>query len=439
MPLFNRQNGIYLERRKATKDMAIVPITLPDRVFIPMTQGDCPASVPCVEPGDKVTVGQLIGRAKDKRAVPVHSSVSGTVVSVAPRMSQYGYSDLHIEIETDGKQSVLPQLAPPVVDGRQSFLDAVRNSGLVGLGSFGVPTAEKLAAEGLSLLIVNAAECEPYLACDYRNTLAFPKDAVLGAADIMKWLGIGRCIIAVGADKQDAAALLKKESADLEGIEITMLSAIYPSGEERTLIRELTGKEMQPGVSPADLGIAVLNVSTVIRLRQYLVTGMPLVSRSLTVSGACVASPMNVEAPVGTLFSDVLAFCKADLSNAGKLTVSGPMTGAALPSADYPVIKTNNAALLFPTQHAARDKETACINCGQCVRACPAGLVPVVLMKAWQKKSAEALLKHRIFACVSCGSCSYVCPARRQLSFELSMAAAWTQQQLNNTPEECHE
>ena len=243
----------------------------------------------------------------------------------------------------------------------------------------------------------------------------------------MKHLGIGRCIFGVGADKPDAAALLRNEAEGFDNIEVRTLSAIYPAGDERSLILALTGRKLMPGKHPGSLRVLILNAETVIRMMQYLKTGMPYVSTTLTVDGSAVAEPMNVEVPIGTLYEDVLDFCRADAENAGKLMISGPMTGTALPSADIAVTKADDAAILLSKLHAARDRQTACINCGQCLRACPAGLAPVVLMKAWNKRDLAALADHRISACTSCGCCSYVCPARRQLSFELSLARDWAE------------
>lgn len=430
MSLFNREKGIYLERRKNTRDMSVVQMTLPERVFIPMTQGLCPASVPCVKPGDRVTVGQLVGKAAHEDSVPVHSSVSGTVTAIGTRMSRFGLNDVHIEIETDGRQSVSPDIMPPEVNDRDDFVKALENSGIVcpdGRSMISALCLDGAEPADIDTLIVDASEGEPYVTSGYRNLLAFSKDALAGAARIMKHLGIGRCIFAVGADKSDAAALLRNEAEGFGNIEVRTLSAVYPSGDERSLILALTGRKLMPGKHPRSLRVLILNAETVIRMMQYLKTGMPYVSTTLTVDGSAVAEPMNVEVPIGTLYEDVLDFCRADAENAGKLMISGPMTGTALPSADIAVTKADDAAILLSKLHAARDRQTACINCGQCLRACPAGLAPVVLMKAWNKRDLAALADHRISACTSCGCCSYVCPARRQLSFELSLARDWAE------------
>ena len=402
-----------------------MPITLPSVVRIPMTQGGQAGCRPVVRSGDRVCVGQLIGDSKSAMAAPVHSSVSGTVISIERGPSQQEQNDIHVVIETDGRQTVADTVQPPVINSRADFLQAVRSCGLVGLGGAGFPTERKYAASKktpLHTLIVNGAECEPFVTSDHTNMTVYVRDIIAGSAAIMKWLAIEKCIIAIGADKKETAELYRSVTAELSGISVALLPRQFPAGEETMVIREAAHVRILPGNLPADQGFLVSNSTTVLKLQHYLMTGMPLVSRTVTVDGDAVKMPMNVEVPVGTSIADVLAFCAGEKKPLRKLIAGGPMTGTALPSAELSVIKTNNALLFFSENRSDLNKETACINCGRCMENCPAGLVPTMLYKQWLQKDLKSLEKNHILACIGCGCCSYGCPARKPLSDALTMA-----------------
>ncbi len=424
MLLSSAKKGIYLKSHKATRQMSVMPLTLPAEVRIPMTHGRAASCRPLVKAGDKVGVGQLIGEAEGPFAVPVHSSVSGTVTGIEELPSRLGMNDLHVVIKTDGRQSSAEDLRPPVIGSREEFLRAVRDSGLVGLGGEGFPTALKLdsAGQAIDSLLLNGAECEPFVTSDHRNMVAYARELVQGAAALMRYLSIRETLIGVQADKQDALDLIAAQCEGMDSINAAPLSRIFPAGEETLLIRELRGTELPLGGRPADKNILVLNVSTVIKLEQYLVTGMPLVSRTVTVDGDVIARPMNVEVPIGTAMGEVLRFCGADEGSLRKLIAGGPMTGTALPDTGFYTTKTDNALICFSAYRAERDRETACINCGRCIDSCPEGLLPGLLFKAWRERDEKALRDGLLSACSGCGCCSYVCPARKQISFELGLA-----------------
>ncbi|MBQ6259962.1 MAG: RnfABCDGE type electron transport complex subunit C [Firmicutes bacterium] len=420
-----RKKGIYLSNLKATAGMSVMQITLPSEVRIPMTHGRADAAVPVVSPGEKVAVGQLIARAEGPLGVPVHSSVSGTVTGIQSLPSKLGKDDLHVIVETDGRQTPA-DIRPPVISGREDLIRAARDCGLVGLGGAGYPTFAKLENEGNAFehLIINGVECEPFVTSDHINTIAYAKDVAAGAALLLRWLDIKDCFIAVQRGMEEAFPLLEESCKDLESIKPVQVSRIFPAGEETALAETLLGVRTAPGELLKDKGVLVLNVSTLIKLQQYVVTGMPLVSRTVTVDGDAVSRPMNVEVPVGTPVMDVLQFCGADMESLRKIIVGGPMTGIALPDTNFYVSKTDDAFICFSAYRAERDRETGCINCGRCIAACPQGLMPNLLFKAWRKRDEEALEKGYLSACTGCGCCSFVCPARKQISYELGLARA---------------
>lgn len=424
MSLIKFKKGIFIESYKNTAQLAAVPMTLPSRVYIPMTQSSKSPCKPLVRPGDRVLVGQVIGDSRLESSVPVHSSVSGVVAAVEYRPSQLGMDDLHVVIDTDGKQTLSPSVVPPVISSREDFLRAVRSCGLAGLGGAGFPTALKFSApEGsIHTLIINGAECEPFVTSDYRSMLAYARDIVAGSASILQWLGIPKCIFAIGGDKKDAADQFKELTSGSSAFQTVLLPRLFPSGEETLVVREAAGVTLKEGSLPSDEGFLVVNCTTVLKLQQYLMTGMPLISRTVTADGDAVKNPMNVEVPIGTLISDLLEFCGGSEKPLQKIIAGGPLTGTALPSDQLPIIKTNNAILFFTAMHSARDKETACINCGRCLESCPQGLFPALLYKLWMQKDLQGLKDNHISACIGCGSCSFRCPARKPLSLELSMA-----------------
>lgn len=421
-----RKKGLNIKSHKTTEGMSVMPMTLPELVRIPMTQGKVPACRPAVQPKDKVFVGTLIGTCDEAGGVPVHSSVSGTVISIEELPSQLGGSDLHVVIKTDGRQTRDESVKPPVIESGDDLLKAARNCGLVGLGGSGVSAETKMSPDKgkINTLIVNGTECEPFVTSDHINMNAYAREVAAGTLEIQKRLGIESGIIAARED-DSAVPVLEELCKSLENTRVETLPGFYPAGEETLLIRELCGLRLNEGSLPRDAGVLVLNVSTVIKLQQYLITGMPLVSRTITVDGDVLERPMNLEVPIGTPIEEVLKFCGADFSAVRKIIAGGPMTGSALPSASFHTIKTNNALLCFSAYRAERDRETACINCGRCMESCPEGLMPALLFKAWRKRDEETLKRGLLFSCTLCGCCSYVCPARKQLSFELGLAQSW--------------
>lgn len=408
-------NGIKLKHRKNTENSATVDFPLPARVKIPMSMTMGAPCTPLVKVGDEVKVGQKIGDAEAPFSAPVHSGVSGKVTAISDYRTAMGAVCKAVEIETDGKQTVSEEVKPPVITDKDSFVKAVRESGSCGLGGAGFPTHIKLTPKTpLDTLIINAAECEPYITADYREMIENSDDVIGGIRLVKEMLGIKSCKLAIEANKPEAIKLFEEMAANDPEIDIITLPSSYPQGAEKVIIHNSTGRVVMEGMLPSDVGVIVLNVSTVAFIYRYSKTGMPLVTRRLTVDGNAVGEPKNIRAIIGTPFKDLLEFCKTDFDAMKKLIGGGPMMGMCIPDPEMPVVKTSNALL------AVKDfddrKPDACIRCGRCVRVCPLGLMPAEIDRAYKIKNIEELKALKVMLCMNCGSCTYVCPANRRLA-----------------------
>ena len=398
----------------------IMPI--PDVVKISMSQHIGAPCKPLVAKGDTVKVGQLIGDTDAFVSAPIHSSVSGTVVGIETQRSAVGGNDTLVVIETDKKQELWEGIKVPEVNDLPSFVKAIRESGLVGLGGASFPTHIKYNPRNIDdvhTLILNAAECEPFITSDHRGMLEDAQNIIDGMKLIMEYIGLDEAYVGIEANKPDAIALLDKMFAEqgLTNMHTFTLQDRYPKGAERVLVYEITGKEMKAGVLPADLGIILSNVTSVAFAGQYFKDGIPLIQKRMTVDGDAVAEPKNIIAPIGASIHDVIEFCGGYKNEPKKIIMGGPMMGRAIFSDEMPIVKNNNAILAFSKDKAYIPEETACINCGRCHQACPFGLLPTGLAEAYERRDAQRLSDLQVMQCMECGSCSYVCPARRPLGF----------------------
>ena len=382
-----------------------------------------PAS-PAVAKGDQVYVGTVVGKAGGFVSADIHSGVSGTVSEITTITAPNGATQTAVVIIPDGEQKVDPNVAPPQVTDLKSFQDAVRASGLVGLGGAGFPTAVKLAPKNLDeidTLLINGAECEPYITSDNRCFIEDTHFILSGIKSVMKYLNIPKCIIGIEGNKPEAIAKMKA-AIDVAGIEVKELPCRYPQGAEKVLIENCTGREVPfPGL-PSDVGVIVMNVTSVAFVGKYLETGMPLVTKRLTVDGDIVKEPKNVEVIIGTPIQELLDFCGGLTAQPGKVLYGGPMMGTCVASLDQPILKNNNAVLAFSEAWAHLPKKTNCIHCGRCVNACPLGLAAKDIVKAYEKGDVEQLQELNADLCMSCGTCSFVCPAKRPLAPSIALA-----------------
>lgn len=412
--------AIHVEHYKNTAESPTEKMPAPDKLYISMSQHIGAPCQPCVEVGDHVKAGQLVGDSDAFVSAPIYTGVSGKVTSIDKTLSSVGVWDPIITIAVDKEQEVLEDLAKPEVTDKDSFIKAVRASGVVGLGGAAFPTHIKFNPKNLDevdTLVINGAECEPYITADYRTMLEDPEFLIGGIKNTMKYLSLKRCVIGIEANKGPAIKLLADMTKDSPEIEVQTLQPRYPQGAERVLIYECTGRMVPVGKLPADVGVIVSNVSTIVAIQKYLETGMPLVSKRLTVDGNAIRTPKNVEVLIGTPISELIEFCDGYRRVPKKILMGGPMMGRAIHNDGIAIIKNNNAILAFDEEWAAFPKETACINCASCVNACPMMLMPTMLCKAYDRKDEEQLEKLNVLLCMECGCCSYVCPAKKQLSF----------------------
>ena len=414
--------SIHVSHYKHTAGCATEVMPTPDVVKISMSQHIGAPCKPLVAKGDYVKVGQLIGDTDAFVSAPIHSGVSGTVIALEEQRNAMGGIDTLVVIETDKKQEVYEGIKAPEVEDLAGFVKAIRESGLVGLGGASFPTHIKFNPRNIDdvhTLIVNAAECEPFITSDHRLMLENAEELIEGCQLVMKYIGLDEGYIGIEENKMDAIEHIDKLLAEkgITNIKTFKLQARYPKGAERVLVYEITGKTMNAGVLPADLGIILSNVTTIAFVGQYFKTGRPLTTKRITVDGDAVTTPKKIIAPIGTMISDVIEFCGGYKQEPRKILMGGPMMGRAIFSDEMPIVKNNNAILAFSKSQALVKEETACINCGRCHSACPFKLIPTALADAYERRDAQALSDLKVMQCMECGSCSYICPARRPLGF----------------------
>ena len=408
---------------KNTAEKPAVKMTkLPATVLIPMAQHIGAPANPVVKPGDKVYVGTLVGEANGFVSANVHSSVSGTVKKIESYLSSQGKTCPAIRIESDGLMTSDPSLKAPEISDFSSLSAAARAAGLVGLGGAGFPTSVKLSpsvVDKLDTLILNGAECEPYITSDTR-TMLDEADYIKRGVELVKSNSkISSVIIGIEANKEQCIAKLSEVFASDADVTVAVLPDKYPQGAEKILIYNATGRAVPEGKLPSDVGVLVMNVTSVAALAKYAESGMPLVEKCITVDGSAVDSPKNIIVPVGTAIADVLSEVNVDMEKIGKVLYGGPMMGVAVYSVDDPVLKNTNALTVLNKKDAKPKRQTPCIHCGRCASVCPMGLLPTVFAKSMNvdapEERAERLTASKVNLCIECGSCSFVCPAGRPL------------------------
>ncbi len=421
---FRNHGGAAVPHCKNTWEAPSAVLPPPARVILPMQQHIGAPCTPTVQKGDHVFVGTVVGDSEAYVSAPVHSSVSGTVAELTRVMLTGGQMTTAVVVDSDGKMETDPAIAPPPpITYREELAKAARASGLVGLGGAGFPAHVKLNVppdKTIDTLIINAAECEPYVTSDHREALENGKNVLEGVYKVKEILNVHRVLIAVEDNKPDVIEKLREiadnpEKDPKDEVRVFPLKSRYPQGAEKVLVQSCTGRQVPPGKLPADVGCLVMNIASISFLASYIRTGMPLTLKRVTIDGPAVQNPQNVIVPVGTPIRDVMEFCGGYRAEPKKLLMGGPMMGVAITGDELPILKQNNAILAFDEAAAALMEPTACIRCGKCVAACPMELMPTKLEKAVEKKDIEALKGLDIMTCMECGCCAFTCPAGRRL------------------------
>ena len=434
---FKFKGGIHPDYNKElAKDKAIVEMPCPAELVISMSQHLGAPAKCLVKAGDYVVKGQLIGEKNGFISVPVHASASGLVKTVEPRLGAAGGTAPAVVLDTTAPVPAdlpTPNYQLPALDWRsatrEELLKRVEEAGICGMGGAGFPTAVKLNPppnKRCEYLILNGAECEPYLTADCRLMMERADRIRIGVEILRKVLGGPAVRIAVEANKPEAIAALEKAFADIEGnVEIVVLPVLYPQGSEKHQIYATVGRVVpEPPALPIDVGCVVENVGTVAAIADAVEQGKILLSRVTTISGDAVAEPKNVEAPLGTKYADLVAFCGGAKEPPAKVLSGGTMMGFAVSTLAIGTTKTTSGLLLLSKQRVVQYTSQACINCGRCVRACPMNLNPAEISKAVEANDIKAAEDAHVITCIECGACSFECPAHRAITQHCRRAKA---------------
>lgn len=399
-------------------------ISVPKTVYIPMAMHIGAPAVLAVKVGDAVKVGTLIGESGAGLSSPVYSSVSGTVKKIDEIIAIAGNHVPTVVIESDGEQTIDESISPYEVNTKEAFLEALRKSGIVGLGGAGFPTPIKLNADNsrVDTLVINGAECEPYITSDTRTMLDGADDVAYGISLICKFLEIDNVVIGIEKNKPQCISSMRKATEDMAGVRVMPLPSVYPQGGEKVLAYHTTGRVIPQGKLPLDVGIIVINCTTVAAIAKFIRTGMPLVEKCVTVDGSAVSEPKNLIAPIGTPVGELIKECGGFKEEPRKVLYGGPMMGIALPDLTSPILKQTNAVIFMGEKEATPPPVTPCIKCGACIEACPLSLDPVAISKAYKAGEPDTLERLKVDVCMECGCCSYVCPAKRNIVQRNKMA-----------------
>lgn len=404
-----------MPHKKGTAKLPPVVMPTPKSVLIPLSMHIGAPATPAVKVGDTVKIGQIIAEAGGYVSAKIHASISGKIKSIDATVLSNGKQIPAILIESDGLDEIYEGITPPQINCFEDFIEAIKQSGMVGLGGAGFPTAVKLNVKSVEDVVINGAECEPYITSDARTMLDRSEDIELGIQLIKRWLAPKRIIFGIEKNKPDCIANVSDICKRIDGASVQPLKSIYPQGGEKVLIYHTTKKVVPEGKLPIDVSVVVINCTTLAEIASFVKTGMPLVKKCITVDGGAVAEPKNIIAPIGTRINEIIEFCGGLKAPAKKILLGGPMMGRAVESPEMPIMKNTNALLFFTEKEARLPEETACIKCGSCANVCPLGLDPKAFVQALRANDDEALVTLKANICMECGCCSYVCPAKRQL------------------------
>ncbi|OPX25422.1 MAG: electron transport complex subunit RsxC [Candidatus Latescibacteria bacterium 4484_107] len=418
------KRGVHPPYRKtATQHLPLVTMPPPERVVIPCSQHIGAPSEPIVSKGDEVKIGQPISQAKGFVSVPSHASISGKVAAIEPLPHPLGMKAEAIVIEGDGEKSLADGIGDRQDWGAltaDQLKERIRDAGIAGLGGATFPTHVKLSPpedQPIDTVLLNGAECEPYITADHRVMLEQSEEIIEGLKIILKVLNISRAYIGIEANKPDAIAKMEALVAKEPSIEVVPLQVKYPQGAEKQLIYAVTRRIVPAGALPMKVGCLVQNVGTAAAIYQAVARSTPLIERAVTVTGGGVREPKNLRVRIGTPFREVIAFCGGTTEGAAKLVMGGPMMGIAQATDEVPVIKGTSCILVLDREEAALDIEPKpCISCGRCVDQCPMRLIPSVMATLVEHERWDEAEDYGIMDCFECGSCTYTCPSKRHLT-----------------------
>lgn len=418
MGLKSFKGGIHPPYSKeATEKKALERSSEPSIVVIPLLQHIGAPCEPTVKVGDNVKLGQKIGEVSGFVCAPVHSSVSGIVKKISEVNTPSGKT-LSVTIESDGKnevhESVVSKGSLDSLTGEE-IVEIVREAGITGLGGASFPTHVKLnppPEKKVDTIILNGAECEPYLTADHRLMLQEPEKVIFGLKALMKAVGVTKGIIGIEDNKPDAIEILKKLCKDEPNIEVISTETKYPQGDEKRLIDATTGRKVPEGGLPMDAQVVVNNIGTATAVATAIQTGMPLIERIVTITGDAIEEPKNLIVKIGTSFEDVIKQCGGYKGTPGKIIMGGPMMGAAQFTDEVPVIKGTSGILVLSQEKSKTPEPSQCIRCGKCVQVCPVYLQPIEIRNLSIHERHEETERLNVLSCIECGSCSYICPAK---------------------------
>ena len=416
------RGGIHpAEYKDLTQQAPIRVAKVPSRVIIPLQQHTGAPCEPLVAKGDKARAGQKIGDTKAFVSAPVHASISGTVSNIAKHPHPLGQESLAIFIDSDGEDSWMEGIGSRreySAFSPQELRDIIREAGIVGMGGAAFPTHVKLtppSEKKIDLVLLNGAECEPYLTSDHRIMVERPAEVAEGLRLIMKILGVPRAIVGIERNKPDAIAALQREFSTEPSIEVVEMKVKYPQGSEKQLIKVLAHREVPSGGLPFDIGVVVQNVGTALAIYEAIALDKPLVERVITLTGDAIAHPANLLVRIGTPLKDLLDECGGIVGELGKVVVGGPMMGLAQYSLSIPVVKGTSGVLILSEDQAEIVEEGPCIRCGRCLAVCPMRLSPSLMADAVKAKDIASAEACHLLDCMECGSCAFVCPAKRHM------------------------
>ena len=416
--------GVHPEPNKISAGKKIVTAALPKQAVFPLSQHIGAPAVPCVQRGDTVLVGTRIADPVGFVSAAIHSSVSGKVAKIDTVVDTSGFRKpaIFIDVEGDKWESDIDRSDTLILQctiSQQEIFDRIKNAGIVGLGGACFPTHVKLMPPKdckIDTLIINAAECEPFLTADHRLMLEYPDQIILGIRIMLKALGIEYAVIGIEENKPDAIALMRAKTSMVSGMEVVPLKMKYPQGGEKQLIEAVTGRRVPPPPAlPVSVGCVVQNIGTVFAVYEAVQKRKPLIERIVTVTGKSVQNPSNLKVRLGTPISQLIEAAGGLPEDTSKIVSGGPMMGRPLLGTDVPVVKGTSGILMIPESDAVRHKERTCIRCGKCITACPMGLEPYLLAVASEMEDWERAEENWIMSCIECGCCQSTCPSRRPL------------------------